>query len=148
MNRRAGAFALCVSLLGAATAHAAEYRSVGVVAAILYNAPTERARKVFLAPRGMPVELILNQDGWSKIRDASGDLSWVQSRDLVTRRTVVVTAASAPILANASDAAPALASADKGVLFEMKAAAPAGWVNVMHEDGTAGYIKAGDVWGD
>jgi len=144
----AALFVLFFSLLGNAEAHAADYRSVGAESAILYNAPSERARKVFIAPRGMPVELILNLDGWSKIRDAEGDLSWVASRALVDRRTVVVTAVRTSILAGNSDTAMMLATADKGVLFDMLAPAAGGWVKVMHVDGTSGYVRTTEVWGD
>lgn len=140
--------ALFVCWLLHGTTQAAEYKSVGSEAAILYNAPTERARKVFIAPRGMPVELILNQEGWSKIRDADGDLSWVQSGALSDRRTVVVTAVRASVLSANADAAPIVATADKGVLFAMQAPASGGWVKVMHEDGTGGYVRTAEVWGD
>lgn len=147
MRRACAALALCVATAGGA-AHAAGYRSVGAEPAILYNAPTERARKVFIAPQGMPVEVILEQDGWSKIRDASTDLSWVESRLLVARRMVVVTADHAVMRMAPSDTAPVAGTAEKGVLFELAAPANAGWVKVRHADGSGGYLKAGDVWGD
>ena len=147
MMRVAALFVLSLSLCGAKV-HATDYKSVGAEPAILYNAPTERARKVFIAPRGMPVELILNLDGWSKIRDAEGDLSWVASRMLVNKRTVVVTSVRASILAEHVDAAPVVATADKGVLFDMLTPAASGWIKVMHEDGTSGYVRTAEVWGD
>ena len=36
-------------------AHALEFKSVGPVPAVLYDAPSPKGRKVFVAPRGMPV---------------------------------------------------------------------------------------------
>lgn len=141
---------LCGGLLlvGATLAQAAEYRSIAPSFAILYNAPTERARKMFIAPHGMPVERILDLDGWTKIRDAEGDLSWVATQALSDRRTVVVTAVRTSILAAMSDAATLTATADKGVWFDMTVPAQAGWVGVRHQDGTAGYVRSAEVWGD
>lgn len=130
------------------TASAAEYRSVGDDPAVMYNAPSERGRKVFIAPRGMPVEVILNQDGWTKVRDASGDLSWMQTKALTAKRNVVVTAASATIRAAPAETAAAVATAEKHVLLEWQAAVGTGWVKVRHRDGTSGYVKASEVWGE
>lgn len=136
---------LCV-LCG--TSSAADYRSVGDDPAVMYNAPSERGRKVFIAPHGMPVEVILNQDGWTKVRDASGDLSWMQTKTLTTKRNVVVTAASATIRAAPAETAAAVATAEKHVLLEWQAAVGTGWVKVRHQDGTSGYVKASEVWGE
>ena len=138
----------CLLLAGATFAQAAEYRSIAPSFAILYNAPTERARKMFIAPHGMPVERILDLDGWTKIRDAEGDLSWVATQALSDKRTVVVTAVRTSVLAAMTDTAPLMATADKGVLFDMTTPAQAGWVGVRHQDGTAGYVRSNEVWGD
>lgn len=143
-----GALCMMCAAAFAANASAANYKSVGDDPAVMYNAPSERGRKVFIAPRGMPVEVILNQDGWTKVRDATGDLSWMQTAALTAKHNVVVTAASATIHAAPAETAAAVATADRNVLLEWQAAAAAGWVKVRHQDGTSGYVKASEVWGE
>jgi SH3-like domain-containing protein len=80
MKKSVSVFAFLLLFLSGASVLAADFKSVGADPAIMYNAPSERGRKVFVAPPGMPVEIVLNQDGWSKVRDASGDLSWMNTK--------------------------------------------------------------------
>lgn len=132
----------------AAAAQALEFKSVGAAPAVLYDAPSAKGRKVFVAPRGMPVEVVLTYGTWTKVRDASGGLAWVESRFLVSRRNVIVSAASARVRESAADAAPIVFTADKGVLMELVETAPAGWVRVRHSDGQGGFVRAAEVWGE
>jgi SH3-like domain-containing protein len=129
-------------------AHAAEFRSVGASPVVAYNAPSEKARKVYIAPRGMPVEIILTQNGWSKVRDAVGDLFWLEAKGLVAKRTVIVIASSARLHASANDASPLVATVDKGVLLDLAAPPASGWVKLKHRDGLIGFAKIGEVWGE
>jgi SH3-like domain-containing protein len=139
----------CAALLCAAgAAHALEFKSVGNAPAILYDAPSSKGRKLFIAPRGMPVEVVLTYGEWTKVRDASGGLSWVESRALGSKRNVVVSAAGARIRESAADNAPLAYTADKGVLLELLDAGAPGWVRVKHSDGQAGFVRAADVWGE
>lgn len=133
--------------LAASAAHAFEFKSVGANPAIMYDAPSERGRKVFIAPRGMPVEIVLTYGDWSKVRDVAGDLLWVESKALVSRRMVVVKAGNAKIRAAADDNAPVVFTADRSILLDMLEPAASGWVKVRHREGQSGYVKAGDVWG-
>ncbi|WP_414691181.1 SH3 domain-containing protein [Noviherbaspirillum sp.] len=137
---------LLLSMAG--TAQALEFRSVGAAPAVLYDAPSIKGRKVFVAPRGMPVEVVLTYGEWTKVRDAAGDLSWVDSRLLSTRRNVVVNVANAKVREAASDAAPVVFTADKGVLLEYLEPVGGGWVKVRHRDGQGGYVRASEVWGE
>lgn len=137
-------FISCMSLV-----QAAEFQSVGTQPAVLYDAPSYYGHKVFIAPGGMPVEVILTQDGWSKIRDASGDLSWIEANDLTTQRSVVVTATgSTGLYSNPDQHSALLATLERGVLLTVLGSAPPGWLKVMHRDGETGFLKAADVWGD
>jgi SH3-like domain-containing protein len=135
-------------LCAAGAAQALDFKSVGAAPAVLYDAPSPKGRKVFVAPRGMPVEVVLTYGDWTKVRDASGDLSWVQSKQLVGQRNVVVSAGSARVRAAAEESSPVVFTADKGVLLELGDRAPAGWVKVRHRDGLAGFARAADVWGE
>ncbi|MFC7289249.1 SH3 domain-containing protein [Herminiimonas glaciei] len=139
---------LLLTMLGASAAHAVEYKSVGNNPAVLYNAPTEKGRKVFVAPRGMPVEVVLTQAGWSKVRDVAGDLAWIEAKALSPKRNVIVTVANLKLHTNAEEASAIVATADKGVLLELAAAPSAGWVKLKHRDGQTGYAKSSEVWGE
>jgi SH3-like domain-containing protein len=139
---------ILVLSLAAGAAHALDYKSVGAAPAVLYDAPSAKGRKVFVAPRGMPVEVVLNYGDWTKVRDAGGDLAWLETRLLSPKRTLVVNAASARIRAAADENAAVVFTADKGVLLDRVDNAGAGWVRVRHRDGQAGFVKAAEVWGE
>ncbi|HEX7636134.1 MAG TPA: SH3 domain-containing protein [Noviherbaspirillum sp.] len=133
------------------TAHAAsaiEFKSVGAAPAVLYDAPSVKGHKLYVAPRGMPVEVVLTYGEWNKVRDAAGDLSWVQAKLLTAKRNLVVKAHSARVRSAAEEAAPVVFTADKGVLLELVEAANGGWVKVKHRDGQTGYVKSAEVWGE
>jgi SH3-like domain-containing protein len=148
--RVAGTTALLLASLPglAGSAHALDFKAVGAAPVVLYDAPSEKGRRVAVAPRGMPVEVVLTYGEWTKVRDASGDLSWLQSKGLVAKRNLLVSVANAKIRANPDDAAAVVFSADKGVLLELLDPVASGWVKVRHRDGQTGYVKAAEVWGD
>ena len=139
--------AVCAIMLTPAV-QAADFKSVGAAPAVMYDAPSERGRKVFIAPRGMPVEVILSYGDWAKVRDVSGDLSWVEVRALDARRHVVVNAAGARVRSAADEASPVVFSAERGVLLELAEPISSGWIKVRHRDGQGGFIRAAEVWGD
>lgn len=139
---------LALGLTGAAAAHAAGYKSVGANPVVAYDAPTERATKVYVAPRGMPVEVVLVENGWSKVRDAAGDLFWLKNDGLSAARTVIVTVPSAELHAAADDHSPLLATIAKGVLLDLVAPPSSGWVKVRHRDGLTGFVRSNEIWGD
>lgn len=140
---------LSAALLGAASAaQAIEFKSVGAAAAVLYDAPSMKGRKVFLAPRGMPVEVVLTYGEWTKIRDAAGDLAWVESKSLVPKRHVVASVAGARVRTAPEENASVSFTTDKGVLLELLDPASGGWVKVRHGDGQSGFVHVADVWGE
>ena len=141
-------FAFIAAVLGAGLAQAVEFKSVGATPAVLYDAPSEKGRKVFVAPRGMPVEVVLPYGEWIKVRDAAGDLFWIEAKALTTRRTLVVKVPNVKVRATADDNGGIVMTADKGVLLELAEPVSSGWVKVRHRDGPSGFIKATDVWGD
>ena len=125
-----------------------EFRSVGDAPALMYDAPSVKGRRMFVAPRGMPVEVVLVYGSWLKVRDAAGDLLWVDAKALTLKRNVVVTAATARIRAAAEDAAALVFTADKGVLLERLEPLSGGWVKVRHRDGQSGFVKVSEVWAE
>ena len=140
--------AAVAAIMLAPAAQAADFKSVGAAPALQYDAPSERGRKVFVAPRGMPVEVILSYGEWAKVRDVSGDLSWVEAKALDARRHVIVNVAGAKVRSAPDEASPVVFGVDRGVLLELAEAVSSGWIRVKHRDGQAGYIRATEVWGD
>ncbi len=134
-------------LLASAYAHAVDFKSVGPAPAILYDAPSLKGSKLYVAPPGMPVEVVLGYGDWVKVRDASGEIAWTEANLLSAKRNVVVRNADAKIRPTPDDNAVPLMMADKGVLLELADPHVSAWVKVRHKDGIIGYIKAVDVWG-
>ncbi|SFV10302.1 SH3 domain-containing protein [Pseudoduganella namucuonensis] len=134
-------------MLAAAASHALDFKSVGAAPVILYDAPSTKGVKQFVAPRGMPVEIVLSYGEWVKVRDANGDLAWTEAKGLSPRRTVVVRNANVKVRAAADENAAPAFTADKGVLLELQEVAGGGWIKVRHRDGATGYVKSSDIWG-
>jgi len=133
--------------LWAGSCLAAEFKNIGAAPVIMYDAPSVRGQKLFIAPHGMPVEVVINYGAWSRVRDFAGDLSWIESKQLSERKNILVRNLSAKIRQNADDASDVLFTADKGVLLEVVDTVVPGWVKVKHADGAVGFIKISDVWG-
>jgi len=131
----------------AGAAQAIDYRSVSVPAAILYDAPSQAGKKLYLIKAQTPVEVIVRLDGWFKVRDAEGTLAWIENKNLADRRTLVVTAPRAEIRQADKPEAAILAELDKWVAVEFIEPASTGWAKVRHRDGATGYIRSTQVWG-
>jgi hypothetical protein len=112
------------------------------------DAPGQKAAKLFIAPPGMPVEIVLVNGEWSRVRDATGDLSWIESRYLIARRSLVVEVPMAAIRATADERAAVIFTAPKGILLELAEPIASGWIKVRHRDGESGFVKASEVWGE
>ncbi|TFW22140.1 hypothetical protein E4L96_08245 [Massilia arenosa] len=136
-----------VLLLASAASSAFDFKSVGNTPIVLYDAPSLKGNKLYVAPRGMPVEVVISYGEWVKVRDFNGDLAWTEARNLSARRSVVVRNPKAAVHATADEAGPVVMLADKGVILELVDPQVTTWVKVRHKDGTTGYIKASDVWG-
>lgn len=139
---------LALSLVGSTgTALAIDYRSVDAPAAILYDAPSQKGKKLYLIKAQTPVEVVVRLEGWYKVRDAEGTLAWIEARHLAERRTLVVTAARAELRQSDKPEAPVLAELDKWVAVDFVEAAAPGWAKVKHRDGINGYVRSTQVWG-
>jgi len=135
-------------LLGiAGTAAALDYRSVDVPAAVLYDAPSQKGKKLYLIKAQTPVEVAVRLDGWLKVRDAEGTLAWIESRQVSERRMLVVTAPKAEIRQSDKPESAVVAELDKWVAVEFIETASPGWAKVRHRDGATGYIRSAQVWG-
>lgn len=135
------------ALLFALPAMASDYRSVVGPAAILYDAPSQMAKKLYLIRAQTPVEVVVRLEGWFKVRDAEGTLAWIEAAQLAERRTVMVIAARGELRQADRDDAPVVASLDKWLVVDYLAPAAPGWVRVRHRDGATGFVRSTQVWG-
>lgn len=136
------------------SAGAADFRATSDPATVLYDAPSARAKPMFVYGRDVPVEALVSVEGWTKIRDATGTIGWIQSKALADKRMVVVRAPSADVRAAADEGAPVVFRAERDVLLEVAetAASPAtttmpGWLKVRHRDGQTGFVRLAQVFG-
>jgi SH3-like domain-containing protein len=143
--RRRLIIAILAGLFPAAAA-AADFRSAAEAAVVLYDAPSNKATRLFIVNRGYPLEVIVQVEGWVKVRDASGALSWVESKSLDNARNVLLKVPAAVRQKPAADA-PLAFEGQRDLLLELLDGGSGGWLHVRHRDGTAGYVRAADVWG-
>lgn len=134
--------------LAAAASQAYDFKTVGANPVILYDAPSTKGGKLFVVPRGAPLEVVLAYGEWLKVRDVNGELAWTEAKGLSAKRNVIVKTPNLKIRATPDDNGNAVFSADKGVLLELADAnAAGGWIKVRHRDGLIGYVKQSEVWG-
>ena len=138
---------LAVLALTASGAASADFRTVDENAAVLYDAPSRAATRLFVVSRFYPLEVIVNLDAWVKVRDHTGALAWIESKSFGARRMVLVTGAQAEARQRPEDSAPLAFVAEQNVALELVEVAPAGWLRVRAADGTQGFVRASQVWG-
>ena len=130
------------------SSYALEYRSVAVPKAVLYDAPSNAAKKVLLLSQYYPVEMIVNLGDWIKVRDAQGSISWIESKQLSTKRTVMVSINHAEMRQAADTTSTLVATLEKDVALEvLDLKLNNGWLKVKHRDGATGYILISSTWG-
>ena len=124
-----------------------EFYSISEDVVIMYDAPSLKADKLFVANRFLPVEVVVEVDGWAKVRDSSGSLAWVEKKALSKHRYVVVTASLAGIHKAADADSELIFQAEQDSVLEWLDAEATGGVKVRHPDGQSGYVKVNQVWG-
>ncbi len=139
--------ALVTGLALSGGALALDYRSVSVPVALFYDVPSAQGKKLFMVKEGTPLEVLVQVEGWTKVRDAEGTIAWIDRNALAARRTLVVTAPMADVRQSASAESPLVFQAEKWVILELLEAAPMGWAKVKHRDGASGYVRITQVWG-
>lgn len=141
--------ACCAGLLFATgSVWALEYRSVGVHPAICYDLPQATSKKLAIAGRGMPLEIVIDNGDWVKVRDSAGKMSWLESKSLEKRRTLLVSVPLAEVRLSPDPAAAVLFKVAQNVLLELKQNTETGWLEIRHPDGISGFIRSADVWGE
>ena len=124
----------------------AEYRTVNVPKAIVYDSPSAQGKKLYLLSQGYPVEVIVNLAEWVKVRDQQGGLSWIDAKQLSTQRTLLI---SSPVEIKKTPelGGVVVARVEKDVVVDLLETAKNGWVKVKHRDGLVGFVQTSAVWG-
>jgi SH3-like domain-containing protein len=125
---------------------AAEFRSVIVPKAVVYDTPSAQGKKVYLLGQGYPVEVIVNLAEWVKVRDQKGGLSWIDAKQLSPNRTLLVVVL-ADIKPSPDMGVASIGRLEKDVVIDLLEPAKSGWVKVKHRDGLTGFIQTSAVWG-
>lgn len=137
---------LCWLLCHLSGAQAFDFVSV-TAPSILYDAPSLKANKLFVATRYFPLEQIVSLDNWVKVRDNTGKLFWIEKRALSGKHFVMVKVALASVRDNPDANAAVIFQAPEQLALEWLSNTGNGWLKVRHLDGTVGYIKFAEVWG-
>jgi SH3-like domain-containing protein len=139
-----------VLLLAATSVQAQDFRTVGEAAIVLYDAPSAKSKKLFIVNQGYPLEVLVVVEGWVKVRDANGALSWVDAKQLPPKggvRTVMVKAPIAQVRQSADESAAVTFQAQQSVILDLIEVTGNGWLRVRHRDGVTGFVRANQVWG-
>lgn len=140
-------FALMLLFMAANGAYAVEYVSVSESNAILYDAPSIKAKKLFVVNRYMPFEQVVTLASWVKVRDRSGGLYWVEKRLLSNKRYVFAIVPLLEVRAAPDSGAARLFQVHQQVALERIDSTGTGWIRVRHQDGNIGYVRSSEVWG-
>lgn len=144
---RLAAGVVLAALAGLALPAAAiDYKSVAE-AAVLYDVPSAKGKKLFVVRRLTPVEVVVALEGWVKIRDAEGALAWIERAALSDARTLIVTASKGIVRKSPDAAAAVLFELERNVAVELVSERRDGWVEVRHADGGTGFMRVNQVWG-
>ena len=134
-------------LLALSAAWGAEFRSVAINGAILYDAPSFKSNRLYLISKQYPLEIVSRSGEWTKVRDAGGDLSWIASNMLTDKRTLMVFANVAEIREAPNENAAVVFRAEKNVMLELVEPPTSTWIKVKHRDGQIGYARINQLWG-
>ena len=123
-----------------------EYRSVAEQGAVMYAAPMPQSKKLFLFSRFTPLEVVLIQSQWAKVRDMTGSMGWLPLGQLSPRRMVQVLA-RAEVRSAADEASAIVFAAERDVVLELLESPRGPWARVRHRDGRQGFIAISRIWG-
>ncbi|MDR1529330.1 MAG: hypothetical protein LBS40_02850 [Burkholderiales bacterium] len=144
----------CLAALGCAVAYAADFRAVEKAPTVMYDAPSQKARALFIYGAQTPLELISSIEGWCKVRDAQGSIGWLEQEALGDRNYLQVRVARADVRAQPSDSADLVFEAEQNVLLKLDEAATSptntltpGWVRIRHDGGQNGYVRIDRIFG-
>jgi SH3 domain protein len=153
MNKHIPSFnPACLMLLASmlcmtGAAFAVDYVSVAESTAVLYDAPSVKAKKLFVVNRYMPFEQVVTLNNWVKVRDSKGALYWIEKRVLSNKRYVFALIPLLDVRAEPDQGSARLFQVRQQVALERLDATGTGWLKVRHMDKDVGFVKSSEVWG-
>ncbi|HNA70651.1 MAG: hypothetical protein E6Q61_10280 [Nitrosomonas sp.] len=121
--------------------------SISSNSAIMYDAPSLKAEKLFIVNAYFPVQVLVKVEGWTKVKDSSDTIAWIENKFLTERRYVIVTAPLANIHQSADIHSPILFQVQKDVVIELLDSSTTDWVQIRLQNGQMGYIRSNQIWG-
>ena len=112
---------------------------------VLYDAPSEQARPLFILTAGYPLRQISRVDGWRKVGLHTGENGWVRENDAAPKKSAVVSAETAAVRFSPSPDAAEVFYARRGVVLNI-VGENGGWTEVSHQDGETGFVNSSDLW--
>ena len=138
---------LLVCVVAGNVAHAIDYVSVSDRSAILYDANSTKAKKLYVISRYSPLEQVVSLKDWIKVRDSSGTMAWIERRSVSDKQYVVVTVPLATVWKLPESNSPILFQVSQNVAMESLGINGGGWIKVRDKEDLVGYMKSIDVWG-
>lgn len=96
--------------------------------------------------RGLPVIVVAETETWRKVRDQSGDESWMHKRTLDGKR-MVMSLQDVMLRSKPRVSASAKAVAAKDSLLALDSCDDMGWCKVKADTGHQGYVPLKVLWG-
>ena len=134
-------FAACFFVAGGAAAAGLVTREP----VVLFDGPSENAKKVLILGASHPLKEISRQHGWRKVWNYAGDGGWVQAKHLRPIKMAVATAELSAARAMPSEGAAEVFYVRRGVALEVLGER-GGWLEVLHPEGETGHMRAADAW--
>lgn len=124
-----------------------EFLSISSNAAIMYDAPSLKAEKLFIVNAYFPVQVLVKVEGWTKVKDSNDTIAWIENKFLTERRYVIVIVPFANIYQSADIHSSILFQVQKDVAVEWLDSSMTDWVHIRLQNGQMGYIRSNQVWG-
>ena len=127
----------------------ADFISVKTKKALLYEGPSASTKKLYIVTEGYPLEIMVNLKDWKKVKDHTGNISWIQSNFADKNRTVMTIKGSVNLYHKASLQSSKLGQISKFVILNLNSTLVTdGWVNVQSQlEGLSGFVRLDKVWG-
>ena len=127
----------------------ADFISVKVKQAVLFEGPSKTTEKMYIVTEGYPLEVLVSLKDWKKVKDHNGKISWIESKNIHNERTVLTTKDDAVIFNQANEMSHKLANVDKFVVLKLNSPILIGnWAQVKTQiEGLIGFINSTEVWG-
>ena len=96
--------------------------------------------------QGLPLVVVAETEMWRKVRDVTGDESWIHKPALSGIRRVLVLE-DATLHSKAKDAARITALVERNALLELEECTNKDWCKVKSADGLKGWTQRYKLWG-